>query len=64
MYLNGALGVTNYTIAAIPRVIGVRLRILDLRDFDKFSDEIYANALERLTSLEVLVLKWAIPMIL
>ncbi|KAH8119825.1 RNI-like protein [Phellopilus nigrolimitatus] len=55
--LDGNLGVTSVTLSAIPRVLGNRLRVLELSDFKKFSDRDYSSMIKRLPSLETLILR-------
>ncbi|KAI5121816.1 hypothetical protein M0805_003252 [Coniferiporia weirii] len=55
--LNGDLGVTSHTLSAIPRVLGGKLRVLELSDFNKFTDKEYASMVGRLPQLETLVLR-------
>lgn len=55
--LDGELGVTAQTLSAIPRVLGTKLKTLELSDFNKFSDTAYASIFKNLPNLEKVVLR-------
>ncbi|EJD03572.1 RNI-like protein [Fomitiporia mediterranea MF3/22] len=56
--LDGDLPLTTQTLAAIPRVFGRKLLVLELSDVDKFSDSNYAAMVNGLPSLTSLVLRY------
>lgn len=57
LVLDGELGVTLQTLSAVPRVLGAKLKTLELTDFNKFSDSAYASMFNGLPGLEKIVIR-------
>ena len=57
IHLNGDIPITSITLSSLGRLMGARLRELEIVDVQKFSDTAFAKMVEGLPSLTTLILR-------